>query len=170
MIRSLSQLEEDSPSISSSTGALNYQQDRFSNIFCIFLQLSVKYFRSTTYFWMFNEAIYLHQLITRALFKPYFKPLVIIAYSVPFVTTLVYIIVRSMFLEKTNLETSLSHFNLTNYNLSNLNNQDLDVLITYQSDPCWRLPSKLAWQEWVINAPNLAILIVSLNYSVKRQS
>ena len=163
MIKSLTEIEEESKPILSNSGTIETYEKYLANIFCIFLQLSVKYFRSTTYFWMFNEAIYLYQLITRAFFKPYFKPLVIIAYGIPFLTTLIYLIVRATFLEMKNTESSLKFFNITNFNSTNINTSDLDLLIPWHSDSCWRLPSKLVWQEWLMNAPNLAILIVSLS-------
>ena len=55
------------------------------------------------------------------------------------------------------------------YNVSS-NYADLDEMIedrlnnligTSYEDRCWSLPSVVAWHEWLINLPNLCILVVS---------
>lgn len=37
-----------------------------------------------------------------------------------------------------------------------------DLISTSYEDQCWSLPSENAWHEWVINLPNLCILVVSI--------
>ena len=55
-------------------------------------------------------------------------------------------------------------------NKSSPNDADLDEIIedrlndligTSYEDQCWSLPSVVAWHEWLINLPNLCILVVS---------
>lgn len=36
-----------------------------------------------------------------------------------------------------------------------------DLIGTSYEDRCWSLPSVVAWHEWLINLPNLCILVVS---------
>lgn len=43
---------------------------------------------------MFNEALYLHQLIKQAFSQPSLRPLIILAYCLPFITTTSYIMAR----------------------------------------------------------------------------
>lgn len=62
--------------------------------FCLVLSVLLRYFRSTNYLWMFNEALYLHQLIKHAFSQPSLRPLIILAYSLPFITTTSYIFAR----------------------------------------------------------------------------
>lgn len=61
---------------------------------CLVLSVLLRYFRSTNYLWMFNEALYLHQLIKHAFSQPSLRPLIILAYSLPFITTTSYIFAR----------------------------------------------------------------------------
>jgi hypothetical protein len=35
------------------------------------------------------------------------------------------------------------------------------VKSTMDDDPCWMLPAKDSWKEWIINGPNLCMLMVS---------
>lgn len=63
---------------------------------CLVLSVLLRYFRSVNYLWMFNEALYLHQLIKHAFSQPSLRPLIILAYSLPFITTTSYIFARSM--------------------------------------------------------------------------
>lgn len=62
--------------------------------------------------------------------------------------------------------------NLASHNSSAPNDADLDEIIedrlndligTSYEDQCWSLPSVVAWHEWLINLPNLCILVVSCN-------
>ena len=68
--------------------------------FCMILSILQRYFRSTNYLWMFNEAVYLHQLIKHAFVQPSLRPLIILAYSLPFITTTSYIFAREFFLQQ----------------------------------------------------------------------
>lgn len=61
---------------------------------CLVLSVLLRYFRSTNYLWMFNEALYLHQLIKHAFSQPSLRPFIILGYSLPFVTTTSYIFAR----------------------------------------------------------------------------
>ena len=71
-----------------------------------FLFILRRYFRSTTYLWMFNEALYSHQLINNALTQPSLTQhpltqpplthLITLAYILPATTTLLYIIIGGM--------------------------------------------------------------------------
>ena len=70
---------------------------------CLVLSVLLRYFRSTNYLWMFNEALYLHQLIKHAFSQPSLRPLIILAYCLPFMTTTSYIFARYMSLNS-NLE------------------------------------------------------------------
>lgn len=206
------------------------------NLFCVLLSLAVKYFRSTSYLWMFNEALYLHQLIKRAFTTPSFKPLLLIAYGIPLVTTGVYVYFRAAdrvdMMNKNQFEpmhlitTGTPYFGQTSSmpsfeslvrtndepiasskhaalvmmssirispivdekekNSTNLigrlfadtkdsnrvdseDEQTIQILEPNESmdeDVCWSLPSRVAWHEWIINAPNLLILLVSLFCSI----
>lgn len=214
-------------------------------ILCRIISLTVQYFRSTSYLWMFNEAFYLHRLIHNAFTTPSLLPLLLIAYGLPTLTTLIYIFCRIFQLDlalitnpltnhssstlnsinststatsgyiqkylnsnhndlntvfnlfKINTQDSLNaksskfsfrnqsikdaydfqsiNVNKNSFNFSNSSNDeskaysdDDEVLeqlnnlyATSYEDQCWILPSPTAWHEWVINVPNLAILIVS---------
>lgn len=56
----------------------------------------LRYFRSTNYLWMFNEAVYLHRLIKKAFNAPSLRPLIVVAYGLPLVTTTAYIVSRHL--------------------------------------------------------------------------
>jgi hypothetical protein len=201
------------------------------NLFCVLLSLAVKYFRSTSYLWMFNEALYLHQLIKRAFTTPSFKPLLLIAYGIPLITTAVYVYFRAsdrvmmvnlmsvthptgansldkllnrLLSSNTSDETrpaanpnrafSMSSIqivplnddprahktvssdvtSMTSASISDLVEHDRhaihmlgeDTTENKDDDVCWSLPSRVAWHEWIINAPNLLILLVSATFLV----
>ena len=52
--------------------------------------------------------------------------------------------------------------NSTNNNLEEVIYEQLNNLIgTNYEDLCWSLPSNIGWHEWIINLPNLLILVVS---------
>ena len=87
------------PPISSSSYSSSFFYSLFSfkmPSLCLVLSVLLRYFRSTTYLWMFNEALYLHQLIKHAFSQPSLRPLIISAYCLPFMTTTFYIFARSM--------------------------------------------------------------------------
>nr|XP_027195574.1 uncharacterized protein LOC113790147 [Dermatophagoides pteronyssinus] len=77
--------------------------------FCMILSILQRYFRSTNYLWMFNEAVYLHQLIKHAFVQPSLRPLIILAYSLPFITTTSYIFAREFFLQQISFSPEQSH-------------------------------------------------------------
>lgn len=149
--------EDEEDSLSGSTSNTNSGQDYY----CLILSLSLRYFRSTCYLWMFNEAFYLYQLIKRAFSVPPVGPLIALAYGVPFVMTISYIICRSILTTAPSMATN------------DTTNQTIHVLVNGSAmneshpesvsddDYCWMLPAKDNWTEWVINGPNLAILLVS---------
>jgi len=157
---------------------------------CLVLSILLRYFRSTTYLWMFNEALYLHQLIKHAFTQPPLTPLIVLAYFLPLTTTTIYILIRSLTngltinltnesLMASNFSRDLgqsirSHNAYRNYSMSynklndsyfdnvfNVIDEYDDVSSIIEEDRCWLMPSQYTWLEWVINAPNLAILIVS---------
>jgi hypothetical protein len=120
---------------------------------------------------MFNEALFLHQLIKQAFTQPPIVPLIILAYSMPFITTLLYIITR--FVINTSNDNFIALSSETNDpNFINNNVSDVTLLSVEDNeevfrdtssssdDKCWLLPSENSWMEWIINAPNLAILVV----------
>jgi hypothetical protein len=180
------------------------QSGRSSNAWltsiCLLLSILLRYFRSTTYLWMFNEALYLHQLIKNAFTQPPLTPLIVLAYVLPAVTTLSYILIRGLTDGLTISSTdpfvsvgtlSLSLQNVSQSSVNSLDNsysgEDMSDIVDsqqssdpyfsnlmevldkhtsedsslFEEDKCWLMPSPNSWLEWVINAPNLAILIVS---------
>ncbi len=157
------------------------------SLLCLLLSILLRYFRSTTYLWMFNEALYLHQLIKNAFTQPPLTPLIILAYFLPLTTTTVYILIRSL---SNGLNINSTNESLMAHNLSetfrlqleyrkdrNRSNNKFndsyfdnvfevideyeDVSPLIEEDKCWLMPAQNSWLEWIINAPNLAILIVS---------
>lgn len=147
----------------SSSSKIKTGQFRLGTIYCLFLSVLVKYFRSTTYFWMFNEAFYLHQLMARVFATPHMKSLISLAYGVPLLTNTSYIIVRSISSYSSGSQGSSRD---SSGNVINIPDNQLSV----QGDICWLLPSPSAWQEWIINAPNLSILVVSILFSLSFQN
>ena len=172
-----------------------HQSSSLSSIYCLTLSLLQRYFRSTTYLWMFNEALYLHQLIKNAFTQPPLLPLICLAYILPLITTTFYIITRAFssghslvtttiiqstespaatsasfmfdFSRPDQMSTSINN----HYNVGGLNDQIFDGVLNVidkyedassfvEDDKCWLMPSRFTWHEWVINAPNLAILVV----------
>ncbi|CAG2168001.1 unnamed protein product [Oppiella nova] len=151
---------------------------------CLILSVLLRYFRSTTYLWMFNEALYLHQLIKHAFTQPPLTPLIILAYILPATTTLTYIIIRAItdgvtispandLIAISSMSKNLSHAMGGSRNSFNVSLNDtyleklMEVIEEYEDvspiveeDKCWLMPSPNTWLEWVINAPNLAILIM----------
>jgi hypothetical protein len=133
---------------------------------------------------MFNEALYLHQLIKNAFTQPPLTPLIVLAYCLPLTTTTVYILIRSL---NNGLNINLMNGSLISSNLSETFRLQLeyqnrsydkfndsyfdnvfqvideyeDVSPLIEEDKCWLMPAQNSWLEWIINAPNLAILIVS---------
>lgn len=138
--------------------------------YCLILSLSLRYFRSTCYLWMFNEAFYLYQLIKRAFHVPPVGPLIALAYGVPLVMTISYIVCRSI-LTNTVLSSSLDFLSsMASANGTNISASINGSMInesasesTVDDDYCWMLPAKDNWTEWVINGPNLCILLVSFS-------
>jgi hypothetical protein len=136
---------------------------------------------------MFNEALYLHQLIKNAFTQPPLTPLIILAYFLPLTTTTIYILIRflsnGLNINSTNESLMASNLSETfrlqleyqrdknkSYNKSNDSYFDnvFEVIDEYEDvsplieeDKCWLMPAQNSWLEWIINAPNLAILIVS---------
>lgn len=146
------------------------------DLYCLMLSLSLRYFRSTTYLCMFNEAFYLYQLIRKAFTAPSITPLIIIAYTVPAVMTGTYIATRSLISSSswTSLTTTITASATTQSPLiSSAGLATSDSLIsesvttttttTTDDDPCWMLPARDAWKEWIINGPNLCMLLVSIS-------
>uniref|UniRef100_T1KR86 G-protein coupled receptors family 2 profile 2 domain-containing protein n=1 Tax=Tetranychus urticae TaxID=32264 RepID=T1KR86_TETUR len=129
-----------------------------ATIYCLCLSVLVKYFRSTTYFWMFNEAFYLHQLMARVFTTPNLKSLIALAYGVPLLTNTSYIIVR--FISSYSSETIATPDSPGN--VINIPENQLSI----QGDTCWLLPSKHAWQEWIINGPNLSVLVINFIFLI----
>ncbi|XP_074599464.1 calcitonin gene-related peptide type 1 receptor-like [Brevipalpus obovatus] len=82
--------------------SVNDDENNASNSFridahyCFLLHVLAKYFRSTTYFWMFNEAFYLHQLMSKVFTTPNFRSLITFAYGVPLIIHITYITTRSL--------------------------------------------------------------------------
>ncbi|KAH7640529.1 calcitonin related peptide type 1 receptor [Dermatophagoides farinae] len=103
--------------------------------FCLILSILQRYFRSTNYLWMFNEAVYLHQLIKHAFVQPSLRPLIILAYSLPFITTTSYIFAREFFLQQINTITNeqSQQISLTNNMTNNFATIDNDVVHSYTS-------------------------------------
>lgn len=122
--------------------------------YCLGLTMALRYFRSATYLWMFNEAFYLHQLIKKAFTSPPVNPLIALAYGLPLLMTIAYCVCRSLLLPVE--EQSLHSLNAT---LDALPQPSLSF--EGQTDVCWLVPARDPWTEWVINGPNLAILLVS---------
>lgn len=161
----LTKEDEDESLDASSSSNSNSGQDYY----CLILSLSLRYFRSTCYLWMFNEAFYLYQLIKRAFNVPPVGPLIALAYGVPLVMTISYIVCRSILTStvlSSNLDflSSMASGNGTNasalfVNGSMINESSTEP--TVDDDYCWMLPAKDNWTEWVINGPNLCILLVS---------
>lgn len=116
-----------------------------SSTYCLLLSLCLRYFRSTTYLWMFNEAFYLHQLIKKAFTQPPVGPLITVAYGLPFLYITCYVVCRAFIGFEGAVSSPL----------------DLGDSVTAQQDVCWLLPARDSWKEWVINGPNLCILLVS---------
>lgn len=79
-----------------SSGSLDSPSSSWLSLSSLCLALSVlqRYFRSTNYLWMFNEALYLHQLIKNAFTQPSLRPLIVLAYLLPLLTTSGYIAAR----------------------------------------------------------------------------
>ncbi len=146
------------------TDSSNQSNTILTSIYCLSLSLLLRYFRSSTYLWMFNEALFLHQLIKQAFTHPPIVPLIILAYSMPFITTLLYIITR--FLVNTSndnfvtLSSETNDLNFINNNVSDAKLLAVEDNSSSSDDKCWLLPSENSWMEWIINAPNLAILLV----------
>ncbi|RWS09834.1 Hormone receptor-like protein, partial [Dinothrombium tinctorium] len=83
---------------------------------------------------------------------PRLKPLIILAYGVPFITTLLYTICRFI--------SSYDYFNE-----KNTVQNEISIRIVNE-DSCWLLPSVRYWNELIINGPNLAILIVNFVFLI----
>lgn len=187
--------------------------DGFNNsssldLYCLILSLSLRYFRSTTYLCMFNEAYYLYQLIKKVFKTPSVTPLIWIAYLIPFAMTGTYVAARSLLPISSIFDSSLTstangdgtsstvtlkqlpsikvdYFESTTtttkgpfeselfttnsiYDVVNSTTTTADwVNVTgeikekVEVDPCWMLPARDSWKEWIINGPNLAMLLVS---------
>lgn len=152
--------EDEEDSLSGQSGQSNTGQDYY----CLILSLSLRYFRSTCYLWMFNEAFYLYQLIKRAFTVPPVGPLIALAYGVPFVMTISYIVCRSIMTASPIFTSILNPINNgingSFVNVSTMANETSEQIT--DDDYCWMLPAKDNWTEWVINGPNLCILLVSI--------
>lgn len=79
---------------SSTPSMLEINSIGLRQMLCLLPSILLRYFRSTNYLWMFNEAVYLHRLIKKAFHAPSLRPLIVVAYGLPLVTTTVYIISR----------------------------------------------------------------------------
>ncbi|RWS10824.1 hypothetical protein B4U79_13260, partial [Dinothrombium tinctorium] len=105
--------------------------------------------------------------------QPPLYPLITLAYTLPFITTGTYAFVRYFFEQTSNDFTqyaiSISNSDESgakeadNFVVQDLDNTDLTLTI----DGCWLLPSRISWHEWIINAPNLAVLIRSVQERVE---
>ncbi|XP_054157938.1 calcitonin gene-related peptide type 1 receptor-like [Oppia nitens] len=172
-------------------GETQSQTSQVLTSLCLILSVLLRYFRSTTYLWMFNEALYLHQLIKHAFTQPPLTPLIILAYVLPATTTLLYIVGRAVsdgfdissggelmaitaFSKNLSQTMSVLHKSMTNESSVDIESSKLmevieeyeDVSPIVDEDKCWLMPSSNTWLEWVINAPNLAILIVNCVFLV----
>ncbi|RWS28048.1 Hormone receptor-like protein [Leptotrombidium deliense] len=76
---------------------------------------------------------------------PHLRPLIALAYGIPFVMTTVYALCR--WTSPARNASAGDSFDETG------------AIKNSQFDSCWLLPSSQAWTEWIINAPNLAILL-----------
>lgn len=169
------------------------------DLYCLILSLSLRYFRSTTYICMFNEAYYLYQLIKRVFDAPSVTPLIVIAYVIPALITATYIGARSLlpivtsdtsprslvspppappsftFQLPSSLQPDTSTYESIDtslYTSTSAANQTIVhsvpasvaatvAKVSVEDDACWMLPARDSWKEWIINGPNLAILLVS---------
>lgn len=172
------------------------------DLYCLILSLSLRYFRSTTYLCMFNEAYYLYQLIKKVFDAPPVTPLILIAYVIPLIMTSTYVAARSLLpifasndltaattsmsttmqLPSIKVEhlveittrgpdefTSSSTSDVVYESIVNSTSQWTNVTgeittandVEVEDDPCWMLPARDSWKEWIINGPNLAMLLVS---------
>ncbi|KAI1287360.1 G-protein coupled receptor seb-2 [Halotydeus destructor] len=146
-------LLETETELSNAHSEANYDDN--STAYCLALSLALRYFRSATYLWMFNEAFYLHRLIKKAFSHPSVTPLIFFAYGLSFLTTLSYIICRSLVsISDGELDVTMSKHDLVAASLAS------DESYSGQ-DGCWLLPANEPWKEWVINGPNLCILLVN---------
>lgn len=151
------------------------------DVYCLILSLSLRYFRSTTYLCMFNEAYYLYQLIKKVFDAPSVTPLIVIAYALPFLITSTYVAARAL-LPSTPVDLSSSSVTLHLPTIDasggtihqapslppSLLNSSRPVFVNghkrlppSEQDACWMLPARDSWKEWIINGPNLAMLLVS---------
>ncbi|KAG9511095.1 Calcitonin gene-related peptide type 1 receptor [Fragariocoptes setiger] len=69
--------------------------NRQSDNFCWAISVAIRYARNVCYFWMFNEALYLHLILKMAPKEPQFRPLCQAAYICPFLLVALYTVVRS---------------------------------------------------------------------------
>lgn len=153
-----------------------------SDLYCLMLSLCLRFFRSSTYLCMFNEAFYLYQLIRKAFTAPSITPLLIIAYAVPALMTSSYIAARALipsdpwtgasFIQQVAAAGNAAGSGLTSSSSGIVRAAaSADPLIStteaeltaasQEDDACWMLPARDAWKEWIINGPNLCMLLVS---------
>lgn len=116
---------------------------------------------------MFNEALFLHKLLKYAFSTPPLRSLIIFAYSVPLITTTTYIVVRTMD-EDQGMVMAMANRTMAgclgdgtegdcaSAAAGQVENIDENI------DSCWLMPSTKSWHEWIINVPNCATLIVSV--------
>lgn len=156
---------ENIVSLNSTIASNNTQLSLWPPPACLILSVLARYFRSTNYFWMFNEALFLHKLLKYAFSTPPLRSLIIFAYSIPLITTATYIAVRAI--DEDN-EVKMKWITANNRTIENclgnsncaINGQNIEV-IDENIDSCWLMPSTKSWHEWIINVPNCATLIVS---------
>lgn len=145
------------------------------DLYCLMLSLCLRFFRSSTYLCMFNEAFYLYQLIRKAFTAPSITPLLIIAYAVPALMTSSYIAARALIPSDPwtgATATAAGSGSILTSSSSGIATSaaSADPLISttgaeltaasQDDDPCWMLPARDAWKEWIINGPNLCMLLV----------
>lgn len=130
---------DHSSSISSTASATNLISSFFTSrmpSLCLILSILLRYFRSTNYLWMFNEALYLHQLIKHAFTQPSLRPLIILAYCLPFITTSSYIVARTFFLEAFNITNVFGGYRALNYPISDtFNNHHQSIGASVENQP-----------------------------------
>ena len=135
------------------------------DVYCLTLSLLLRYFRSTTYICMFNEAFYLHQLIRKAFHAPKILPLILISYGVPAAMAGTYIACRALIGSSVSVPLTSIKEGIGVSSGTKIGTAEplISESIPPSDDPCWMLPAQSAWMEWIINGPNLCMLLVGTN-------
>lgn len=145
-------------------------------VYCWSLQIALIYIRNCCYFWMFNEALYLHLILQMAPKEPSFRCLSVVAYTFPLIIVIVYTVARSI-VDGTPIDFLIVPIidvfkPATSKVIGNLNLTALPSIIEVSNitseqdrgfqDICWDSGSGFAWIEAILDYPNYVLLAVSL--------